>query len=100
MATTRIFAEDGVNGLRKELGARYASTPALRAAILSVLDELSTGWAEHQQGMTEESYAKLEAALQSPIETLRVVELAQGGVAADTLCKAWERVSRDIDWVG
>jgi hypothetical protein len=49
--------------------------------------------------MTSESFRELEAALLSPLDTLRSVDPSQATLAADQLATSWEKVRDRIEWL-
>jgi hypothetical protein len=84
--------------LRRQLAEKFEGRPAIRRAILSVLEPLEQGWANSGQGMTGESLDKINAALLDPLEALLSVPADKAEYSADQLAQAWEKIRGDIDW--
>lgn len=94
------LTRDRVDFLRSALAARFAAHPTFRRAIISVLDPLSDGWAQHDQGMEGSSFDRLNAALVSPLEALLIVPPDQAQYTIDQLSIAWDKVRDHLAWVG
>lgn len=94
------LTRDRITILSQELDEKYKNSPTIRRVIRSVLEPLAEGWANHEQGMTVESFAEVEQALNSPLQALEAVPVQQAGMACDQLAAAWDKVRDRIKWTG
>jgi hypothetical protein len=99
MARPSDLTQDRVAVVTLHLAARFAGRPALKQAILSVLNELSDNWSDHPQGIEGDGFDRLNAALVSPIEALLTLSPDRAEYTVDQLVTAWEKVRGDLVWV-
>lgn len=100
MGTATDLTADRVDFLRDALSRRLAGRPAVRRSVMSILNDISDGWSNRPQGMTLESFDRLNSALVSPLEALLSLDVMQAEFAADQLVNAWAKVGPTIVWVG
>jgi hypothetical protein len=99
MARPTDLTQDRVEALTLLLSSRFAGKPALKHAILSVLNELSDEWSAHPQGVEIDGFDRLNAALVSPLEALLTLPPDRAEYTVDQLVTAWEKVRGDLVWV-
>lgn len=92
-----------VAALRARFAEKFASHPALAAAIESVLGTLDDGWREHDhaQGMQTASLDAVSAALGPALAALDVVvtsDALASLAACDELVRAWRAARGAVAW--
>jgi hypothetical protein len=97
-ASSNSLTQDRLESLRIELGQRFAGQPTIRSAIVFVLDAIIDGWSNHN-GMSPDSFIRLNDAMISPLEALRSVDPANASYTSDQMCRAWEKVRQDLVWL-
>lgn len=97
-SSAQDLTQDRVAALRAELGPRFAAHPTVRLAVISVIDAILDGWSS-ENGMSPESFKRLNDALAFHLEALRSVDPDKAQYTCNQLCLAWDKVRPDLDWL-